>query len=112
MRPLQFSIRSLLVAATLAALLAFASRFGYVLMIPFMFVALIAIYAWANLYILAPEATKYFTFFGLLGLILVSLLSIQLVQLRDRARRNQALQRLRELGRELQLQREVPNGRR
>lgn len=70
----------------------------------------VVVVIWAGAYAIAPAPTKYLTVFGLVGTVLLSLLSMWIVRARESARRNGAMNNLRQIGQELQHARDIRPG--
>ena len=56
---------------------------------------------WAGAYTISPGPTKYLSVLGLIGMVLMSLLSMWILRERELARRNGAMNNLRQMGLEL-----------
>jgi len=58
----------------------------------------VLVVSWGIIYVAAPQATKYGAVCGLMGALLLSLLSLAVLNSREEARRNLSIRRLRTLG--------------
>jgi hypothetical protein len=65
---------------------------------------------WAGAFAISPGPTKYMSVLGLIGTVLLSLLSLWIIHQRELARRNAAMNNLRQMGLELQRTQEVRPG--
>jgi hypothetical protein len=65
---------------------------------------------WAGTFSISPGPTKYLTVLGLIGAVLLSLLSLWIIRERESARRNAAMNNLRQIGMEFQRAQEIRPG--
>jgi hypothetical protein len=100
----QFTLFELLIFVSLSCVLAATMHWlGLIhfLVVLALFAAfLVVTMGWAAIYLVAPQATKYFTVIGLCGTMILSLLSMAILHAREDARRNECLRRIRIFGEE------------
>ena len=74
--------------------------FSFVLgvpILPLLFAAIASISSWGFLFVLAPDATKFFSVIGVLASCLFSLAIVYILHSREHSRRNNTMNELREI---------------
>lgn len=104
MRP-RFDLAALMIAVTLwCGFWTLARLFGIGNVILFGLIPALLVIFWALLYKLAPDATFYFSFFGVIGVCCFSLFASSLLNAREETRRVNSTNDLRKLGHIMQVE--------
>ena len=98
----QFTLFELLMfvslSCVLAAMIHWLGLIHFLIVLALFAAFLVVTMGWAAVYVVAPQATKYFTVLGLCGTMVLSLIAVAILHAREDARRNECLRRIRILG--------------